>query len=519
MTEKSTRTASVFTRRQALGIFGVAGGIGALALAGCAPSANGGQGAAGNSVLRVGIAGGTSNDNFDAAFVNGLSETTRKEVFYETLTWMDGEMQLQNWLLEEITPNATADRWTLKLKSGIEFHHGKTLDADDVMFTLQRYLDPALGSTQAASLSQLDLSQSSVKGPDEIELVLKQPFSILPEILANVIYILPSDYDPAKPVSTGPWKLKSFSPGQQTELERFDNYWGTPAGVQSLTLQELPDDAARVNALLSGQVDAINQVPVLQAAQLKGQQNVDLVVSETGGFNPITMRTDVAPFDDVRVRQALRLVMNRQGAVDNAIGGYGVPGGDVFGRYTPGVSDTPRERDVARARELLAESGHSDLTVELVASDIGAGILNACQILVENAKDAGITITLRRVDTSTYFEQYGQWPFAVDYWVGQPYLNVAALTQGPFAEALNVTHFSDPEYDQLFTEALSTLDADRRADLISQLTEIDADRGGNIVWAFQNTIDAYSTRLTGYDVVDKTAWGLGRCRLDKVRFA
>src|SRR5262249_13162359 len=151
------------------------------------------------------------------------------------------------------------------------------------------------------------------------------PTSFFDQLLSDIVYMVPVGYDPKHPVSTGPWVFKSFQAGRQSVFTRFANYHGTPAYADELHFIELPDDTARVNALISGQVDGINEVPAAQLSQVKGQSGIQLANYQTGRWNPITMRVDVAPFNDVRVRQALRLVMDRNQAIQVALYGQGVP--------------------------------------------------------------------------------------------------------------------------------------------------------------------------------------------------
>ena len=139
-------------------------------------------------------------------------------------------------------------------------------------------------------------------------------------------------------------------------------------------------------------------------------------------------------------------------------------------------------------------------------------------MLAQNAKAAGIDISLRKVDVSTYFGGYGKWPFAVDYWVGLPYLVTASLNDGPGANVVNTTHFNDPEFNKLFNQAAKTLDAAKRKPIIQRMQKIQFERGGNLIWSYQNTIDAYSKKVTGFTKVDETGWGLGRCQLNRLSF-
>jgi peptide/nickel transport system substrate-binding protein len=302
-------------------------------------------------------------------------------------------------------------------------------------------------------------------------------------------------------------------------LEPFANYWSKKPVVDQLQIVELPDDSARVNALLAGQVDVINQVPFAQVAVLKGNSAMKLVISPTGAWNPITMRVDMAPFKDNRVRQAVRLVMDRNQAVQTALLGQGTPGNDYYGRFDPLYAELyKREQNIDQAKSLLKAAGQQNLKLELVTTPLAAGIQEACQVLAQNAKAAGISISLKNVDISTYFGGYGKWPFAIDYWVGLPYLVLASLNDGPGATVVNTTHFNDPQFNKLFNQAAATLDKEKRRQIVHQMEKIQFDRGGNLIWSFQNTVDAYSTKVTGYGTVDETGWGLDRCRLDKLSF-
>ncbi|MCZ7590473.1 MAG: ABC transporter substrate-binding protein [Gaiella sp.] len=468
--------------------------------------------------LRVGIAGGSPTDDFDMAHINGPSATVRGQVFYETLTYLDGQFRLHNdFLVDECRPNATADQWTVRLKQGVEFHNGKTVTADDVLYSIKRLMNPKSGATAAGQLTAIDLKKTKKLDNRTVRFVLKRPQSFFDYLLSDIVYIVPIGYDPKKPVSTGPWRFKSFQPARQTVLTRFENYHGTAAYADQLILSELPDDTARVNALLSGQVDAINQVPYAQVSQLKGQSALKVAVSPTGGWNPITMRVDVAPFNDVRVRQAIRLAMNRKQAIAAALYGQGAPAADTYGRFDPAFSASfKREQDIEQAKSLLKQAGQSNLKLELVTSPIAAGIVEACQVLAQNAKAAGINITVRKIDPGTYFSRYGKWPFAIDFWVGLPYLVVASIADGPGASVVNTTHFNDPGFNKLFNQAAKTLDAKKRAQIVHEMQRIQYQRGGYIIWSFQNGVDAYSKKVGGIQPIDKTAWGLGRCQLHKL---
>ena len=469
--------------------------------------------------LRVGIGGGGPTDNFDAALINGPSATTRGQVFYETLVWLDGTFGLHNWLCDQCAPNTAANVWTVRLKQGLEFHNGKTVTADDVLFSIARLLDPKSGATAAAQLgaARHEAQQEARRAHRPVR--PEAPDSFFDEVLSDIVYIIPVGYNPKKPVSTGPWKFVSFTPGRQTELVPFANYWGVKPKVDKLVIVELPDDSARVNALLSGQVDVINQVPFAQVPVLKANGNLQTVVSQTAAWNPITMRVDTAPVQRRARAPGDPALHGSQAGGATALFGQGVPASDYYGRFDPSAARaSSASRTSTQAKSLLKAAGKQDLKVELVTSPISAGIVEACQVLAQNAKAAGIEITLRKVDVSTYFGGYGKWPFAVDYWVGLPYLVTASLNDGPGANRRQHDALQRSRVQQALQPGREDARQGKRAPIVQQMQKIQFDRGGNLIWSFQNTIDAYSKKVTGFTKVDETGWGLGRCQLNRLSF-
>jgi peptide/nickel transport system substrate-binding protein len=334
--------------------------------------------------------------------------------------------------------------------------------------------------------------------------------------------IVPESYDPDAPIGSGPFKLVEFTPGQRSLFAAHEGYWqeGMPY-VAELEIINFPDETARVNALVGGQVDVISQLPHALIPVIEANDNLRVLDSETGMWLPFTMRVDQPPFDDVRVRQAFRLMVDRQQMVDVALAGYGSVGNDVYGRFDPAYHDDlpQRERDIEEARRLLAEAGHGDgLEVELVTGPISPGAEAAAMVFKEHARDAGVTVNLRQTtSTEFYGDNYLQWTFAMDFWSTRNYLSQAAQGSMPDA-AFNETHWDDPEWVGLIERARATVDEDERADLIRRAMEIEYERGGYIVWGFVNTVDAFSSRVTGFEPSvtghPLTSYGFHRVRIE-----
>ena len=151
-----------------------------------------------------------------------------------------------------------------------------------------------------------------------------------------------------------------------------------------------------------------------------------------------------------------------------------------------------------KAKFLLKQAGHENLTVQLVTSDIAGGAIACAQVLSQQARAAGVTINLNQLPSSSFFGKgYLHYTFAQDYWDYNPYLSQVAqatLPDSPF----NETHFNDPAYISLYNQANATLDTAKRTDICHEMQQIDFTQGGYIIPAFIDALDAYSTKITGY---------------------
>lgn len=469
--------------------------------------------------LRVGVSGGGADDSIDAHVLATVPDISRAFQLYEPLAGRDTNSDFVLVLAESIEPEkGGAESWTIRLRDGITFHNGKPVTADDVLFSLGRIIDPKDPKTGAASISYIDIKRSRKLDNRTVRIQLKFPNVGFPEDLGQYFNsIVPTDYDPKKPVGTGPFMYQSFVAGQRSVFVKNPDYWrdGLPR-VDEVVIIDFPDDTPRLNALLSGQVDAITDLPAGQIAQVKSNDQFKVLISETGGWQPFTMRVDKAPFDDVKVRQAMRLLVDRKQMIEQVLSGQGRVANDLYSPYDPAYNgELPQRRqDLDQAKSLLKQAGQSDLRVELVTSPVVQGIVEAAQVIAEQAKGAGVTIEVRKVDPGTFYgDNYLKWAFAQDFWVTRSYLSQVAqctLPDSPF----NETHWKDPEFLDLISRARAELDEAKRADLLKQAQAIEHERGGLIVWAFNNQLDAYSTTVGGFEPARSgfplTNYGFGR---------
>jgi peptide/nickel transport system substrate-binding protein len=451
--------------------------------------------------LRAGLIGGSSSDSLDPNSPVNNTDYARVANLYESLVWNNAQGHPEYRLAEEMTPNKDASVWTIRLRPGVTFHNGKDVTADDVIYSIKRVLNPKSPGEAANTLHGLDVARIKKLDKHTISVPFSHPYSTLLENLADniTLYIVPIGFDPKRPIGTGPFKFGSFTPGQQSMFTRNENYWNSPLPyLDQLIMVDYTDPTSQVNALLSSQVDVVNLLSQEVIGTVTGSGK-KVVISPGGGWNPFTMRVDMAPFTDVRVRQALRLVVDRQAMMQSVFGGHGTLGTDVFSiwsnEYDHGLPQ--RTRDIDHAKSLLKAAGHEGLTLQLVTGAIAQGVVNMAQVFAQQAAAAGVKVNLRQITvTEFYGPNYLKWPFAQDYWYYQSYfaqVQQATLPTSPF----NETHWNDPQYTKLYSQALNELDAAKRIEIAHEMQKIDYDRGGYIIPFFPPIIDGFAPHVHG----------------------
>ena len=209
-----------------------------------------------------------------------------------------------------------------------------------------------------------------------------------------------------------------------------------------MTIIDLTDDSARVNALVSGAVDAIDSVPYALIPSVQANTNLQALISQTGNWYPITMRVDRAPFNDPRVRQAFKWIVDRPQMIKEAYGGRARLGNDLFAIDDPVYAhgSLQRQQDIEKAKFLLKQAGHDGLTVNLVTAPIENGVVESCVVFAQQAKAAGVNVQLTKLDNTTFYNnQYLQRMFSVDWWDAETFLSGVAYTLIPTAHTARRT--------------------------------------------------------------------------------
>ena len=452
--------------------------------------------------LRVGMVSAGKGESFDPSLAqSALINVAMCCAVFDSLVHLAPDGSLRPMLATSWSPDATASTWTFQLRQGVTWHDGKPFTADDVLYALRWMAKP--GNGLASFVSAVDIDRLAKTGPSTVVVPLKQPNLLFPYSLSMAWIIQDGTEDFTKPVGTGPFLFTSLAPGQQSVCRRNPSYWDTGKPyVDELVLLSLKDDAARLNALLSGQIDIMAQVPAAQAkSQLVGK--VRLVRSPGVTAQAFYMAADHEPFTDVRVRQALRLLADRRQLVDVGLLGYGTVANDLFGKGLEYYDDTlpQRERDVRQAKALLAAAGHGGgLTLDLQTSAVAPGIVEAATLFQQQAKEGGVTINVSQVDPTSYFDpsrDYLKMPFAQTLWQGIPTLTdfyTTALTSGA---SFNETHWSSKHTDDLVTAAVTAPDAAAAKAAWANVQREQYETGSYLWWGAVDNLDAASDKVGG----------------------
>jgi peptide/nickel transport system substrate-binding protein len=467
-------------------------------------------GAKAGGILRVGTLGG-SNDIIDGQHIVGKSDIVRQVTGWEPLMSFSPDYvpEYTNGIAKDVTAKA-ADNYVVTLRDGVKFGNGNPVTAEDVIYSFERMLDPDLAVYGGTNMrTWLDKSGITKIDDQTVEFKLKQLVSNFTEALcAYVCAIVPVGYkrfdgDPTNQIGTGPYLLKEFEVGKQSVHVKNEFYWdeGKPY-FDEVHIIDFADGDALINALLAGQIDVASDIPPAAVETVNGTDGYKALNSAGGSWLTIFMAVDQEPFTDVRVRQAMRLIVDRPAFVEQVLAGYGTVANDLFAPLDAayiGDELPQRVQDLDAAKALLAEAGKSDLTIDLFAPNDTAGLPEMVQLFAEQAKGAGITVNPVIMDGSYWGDDYLKRTFGVDYWGTRNFLLQVAAGELKDTSAYPDTHW--PPEGSTFVEdynaAIGETDDTKRKVITDKMQNELFETGGLIIPFFQNLLDAYSTKVVG----------------------
>jgi peptide/nickel transport system substrate-binding protein len=505
---------STMPRRRALmlALGAAAAGTGGLLLSGCGGSVRQSP-AAGppktGGTLRVGVITGGTAETLNPGLVLTNPDAVRTYALFDRLfEQYDDVATVRPGLATSAESNKDATVWTLHLRQGVHWHDGKPFTADDVVWTIRSWSD-----SQSYAFQFFDglVDFANVRRADDATVIvpLVKPIAQFTSLLTfynlGVIQNGATAASFARAVGTGPFKFQSFEPGSRSVFTANSEYWDHPYPYldQLVVDSSFSDETPRLNALLSKQLDVLPVVPPLEAKQHESDPAVKLLRSPTPITMLVNMRVDSGPFVDPRVREALRLCMDRQKLIDISLAGYGSVADDVIGfGCTYFADDLKRGQDLDKARYLLKSAGAENLTFTLPTSNAVTGFVESATQFAQQAKAVGVTVNVQNGSAANYFgEDFLTRPIGQDQCLAAPSLTQAYRTFFVPGGGYNTTHWGDQTGAEksvaLLESAIGSVDPAKAADLWHQVQLDQFNLGGQIAWGRIDSLDLAAANVQG----------------------
>lgn len=430
---------------------------------------------------------------------------------YEGLTAIDKDLKTVPGLAESWTVAPDGKAYTFKLRSGVKFHDGSDMNAEDVVASIKRVQSKDIASPLASRLAAVE--SANAVDPQTVELKLKEPSAALLSSLATIA-IVPSAMEANKdalqkaPVGTGPFKFQEWQPNGFILLTKNDAYWekGLPK-LAGLKFNIVPESATRRVGLSNGQYALLPNIDAATALQLKGKPNVKLAETMDLAYTLIGMNVSKPPFDNAKVREAVNYAINRQEIVDAALFGAGVPGGPLSPALKSWALDVNQfacyKPDPAKAQALLKEAGvATPVTVTLKVLP-RQDVKDIAQVVQEQLNKAGFKVELINQEQGQFIQDWRNSNFDMFASInaGQPdpdeYFYRTFRTGG----STNVFKYSDTEIDGLLDQARSQQDQAARKTAYDKVQQKLACSGPVAHLTYGTLFSAMNSKLQGYDVM------------------
>ena len=451
-------------------------------------------------LMKLAMGHGSTSDTYDPAVIENGFQWVMNYAFSNTLVELSADGELVSALAESWDASDDATEWTFKLRQGVEFHDGRTLTPEDVVASINYHR----GEDSKSTVKPLVASVEEIKvDGDRVTFLLSGgnadfPFNLNEAPLA----IFPSDgaggLDWKDANGSGGYILESFEPGVRAFFKRNPNYWKEGhAHADEVELLTIADATARSNALVTGEVHAIDQVDLKTADLLARKDGINIEES-TGPLHYVfPMQMEQAPFDNLHVRQALKFALDREQLLQKILRGRGSVGNDTpigpsYRYYAADLEQNSYDPDKAKFH--LKEAGLSELSVDLSASDAAfAGAVDAAVLYREHAAKAGININVVREPNDGYWSNvWMKKPWVASYWGGYTTEDTMFSTGYSAGAAWNDTQFNHDGFEKLLLQARAELDEAKRREMYREMQRIMRDEGGVIVPMFANAVVARS---------------------------
>lgn len=451
--------------------------------------------------LRFGSASGSTSDSLDPATMSAMTIINMNYLLRNNLIEIDHKFNAIPELAESWEASPGALKWVFKLRKGVEFHNGKTLEANDVIYSINHHRGEK--SKSGAKVLAEAIQDIKADGKDTVIFTLKSGSADFQYILSDYhLTISPEGTtDWNKGIGTGGYTLVSFEPGVRCLAKRNPNYWKEGrAHFDEVEVIGINDPNARTTALMTGKVDAIDRVERRTAPLLKKTAGIELLNTKGLEYYEFPMLVDVPPFNNIDVRLALKHAIDREEMVDKILRGFGAVGNDhpissIMKYHAAGLPQ--RKYDPDKARFHLKKAGMEGTTFKLhVAEQAFQGAVDAAVLYKEHAAKAGIKIEVVQESSDGYWDNvWLKKPWCAGAWGGRPTVDMMFSVAFAADAAWNTAHWKNKRFNELLLKARAELDEKKRAEMYYEMQELVRDDGGVVIPMFGNFVEAATTKL------------------------
>ena len=452
--------------------------------------------------IRVAVGAGSTADTLDPAKGGSIADYVRHFMFYNCLTTIDTKLAPQMELAESVSSKDGA-LWTIKLRKDVRFHDGKPLTSADVVYSLLRHKNPATASKAKAVAEEF--AEIKATGPLEVQIKLDSANADLPAMLGTSHFAIirdgTTDFTTAN--GTGPYKCKEFKPGMRSISVRNNEYWkpGKPY-LDEIEYFSIPDEAARVNALLSGDVQLINGINPRSAPTITAATGYTLFESKTGHYTDFIMRDNLGPVKNPDFVLAMKYMLDREQIRKVAMRGYGAIGNDhpvqPGSRYH--FAGLPqRVMDLDKAKFHLQKSGMAGATLPVVASTAATGSVDMVQIMQLSAQKIGLNLDIKRMPPDGYWSNHwAKHPLSFGNINPRPTVDLMFSLFFKSNSPMNVSGWKNEKFDQLLEVARGETDEAKRKQMYADMQVMVHEGCGVGIPMFIHSLDGFTNKLQGY---------------------
>ena len=452
------------------------------------------------------------SDTLDPILFTSSIDYGRGRLIYNNLTRLREDLTASPELAESFEANDSVTEWTFKLRKGVEWHDGSPFSADDVIYSMMRHIGDESKSKAKVLVGDVEVWEKI--DSHTVKAVMKAPNAELPIILGTFHFKIVKNgtTDFQAPVGTGPYLLNEFKPGVRSVHKRNDNYWNDEAGpyIDEFEVFGITDTVARVNALISGDVQMMGNLDPKAIKQVEDAAGVEVFSVPSGAYMDIIARQDTEPGSNPDFVQGLKYLQRRDRVLKVIQKGQGTVGNDqpigpAYG--ADWCAENPiGAYDPDKAKFHLNKSGIT--SAQLDVAEVGPGLTDICLLLQRECAKVGFDLKINKVPNDGYWGAvWLKTPMHVSSWNMRPSANIMMTLAYKSDAPWNESAWKNERFDSLLSQARAELDPAKRYEMNCEMQKLCAAHSSTLIASHRAYIDAKATNVKGFPRVPIAAFG------------